>query len=83
MAEKKSTAPKLREMTRAELEVHLKEVREELWNLEFRRISQEIENPLRLRALRREVARAMTLLREDASGVRRLAGAETKAVRPA
>ena len=82
MADKKTAAPKLREMTRAELEVHLKEVKEELWNLEFRRISQEIENPLRLRALRREIARATTLLSEDARGIRKLAGAETGAARP-
>jgi large subunit ribosomal protein L29 len=78
MAEKKATAHRLREMTRTELETHLKEIKEELWNLEFRRISQEIENPLRLRALRREVARATTLLSEDARGIRRLAGGESK-----
>ena len=83
MAEKKATAHRFREMTRAELESHLKDVKEELWNLEFRRISQEIDNPLRLRSLRREVARATTLLNEDARGIRRLAGAEPKAASPA
>lgn len=74
MAEKKATASRLREMTRAELETHLKEIREELWNLEFRRVTQEIENPLRLRSLRREIARAMTLLSEDSREIRKLAG---------
>ena len=83
MAEKKSTPHKLREMTRAELESHLKEIKEELWNLEFRRISQEVENPLRLRSLRREVARATTILNEDARGIRKLAGGEPKAAGPA
>ena len=83
MAEKKATAHRFREMTRAELESHLKDIKEELWNLEFRRISQEIDNPLRLRSLRREVARATTLLNEDARGIRRLAGAEPKAAGPA
>jgi large subunit ribosomal protein L29 len=83
MAEKKGTARRFRDMTRAELEAHLKEIKEELWNLEFRRISQEVENPLRLRSLRREVARATTLLSEDARGIRKLAGGEPKAAGPA
>lgn len=71
---KKATARKLRDMTRVELQTHLKEIKEELWNLEFRRISQEIENPLRLRKLRREVARVNTLLHEDTRGIHKLAG---------
>lgn len=75
MADKKAATPKLREMTRDELEALLKEVKEELWNLEFRRITQEVENPLRIRNLRREIARSRTLLHEDANGIRRLAGA--------
>ena len=83
MADKKATPHALREMTRTELEAHVKEIKKELWNLEFRRVSQEIENPLRLRALRREIARATTLLNEDARGIRKLAGAEPKAARPA
>jgi large subunit ribosomal protein L29 len=74
MADKKAASRKLRDLTRVELQAHLKEITEELWNLEFRRITQEIENPLRLRSLRRECARVHTLLHEDAIGIRKLAG---------
>jgi large subunit ribosomal protein L29 len=75
MPDDKMKAVKLRDMSRDELEIALKETKEELWNLEFRRITQEPENPLRLRALRRHVARLETLLNEDAKGIRKLAAA--------
>jgi len=81
MADKKAATPKMREMTREELETHLKDVKEELWNLEFRRITQEVENPLRIRTLRREVARANTLLHEDARGIHKLAGAHAQSAK--
>lgn len=73
MADEKIKASKLREMTRDELSHHLKEAKEELWNLEFRRITQEVENPLRIRFLRRHVARMTTILSEDEKGLRKLA----------
>lgn len=73
MADEKIKASKFRDMTRDELTLHLKEAKEELWNLEFRRITQEVENPLRIRYLRRSVARMTTILSEDAKGLRKLA----------
>ncbi len=79
MSDDKMKAPKLRDMTRAELEHALKETKEELWTLEFRRITQEPDNPLRLRALRRQVARLHTLLAEDSKGIRKLAASSAGA----
>jgi large subunit ribosomal protein L29 len=63
----------LRELTREEVELRLLEMQEELQNLRFRSALKQEGNPLRLRELRRDIARAITLLREDAQGVRRLA----------
>lgn len=73
MPDEKVKAAKLREMSRTELETALRETREELWNIEFRRITQEAENPLRIRRLRRQIARVTTLLHEDATGIRKVA----------
>jgi large subunit ribosomal protein L29 len=77
MSDEKMKAAKMRDLSRHELEIALKETKEELWNLEFRRITQEPENPLRLRALRRQVARIETLLNEDAKGIHKLAAAHS------
>ncbi len=66
---------KYREMTREELERVARDLREELFNLRFRVSSQKLDNPLRLRHLRRELARVLTILREDELGKFKLPGA--------
>ena len=62
----------LREKTRDELQDMLNGLHRELFNLRLRRGAQELPNPLRLRTLRREIARIQTILREDELGVRKL-----------
>jgi large subunit ribosomal protein L29 len=62
----------LREKTREELSDMLNGLHRELFNLRLRRGTQELPNPLRLRRLRREIARIKTIMREDERGVRRL-----------
>jgi large subunit ribosomal protein L29 len=62
----------LREKTRDELIDLLNGLHKEIFNLRLRRAAQELPNPLRLRTLRREIARIQTVLREDESGVRKL-----------
>ena len=70
-----------RNMTEAELEDKIRSLREELFNLRFRLVTQRLENPLRLRLLKRDVARAMTALRErELSQVR--GGGRAKASAP-
>jgi large subunit ribosomal protein L29 len=64
---------KLRELTRDELELRLHDLQEELQNLRFRASLKQESNPLRIRHLRRDIARAKTLLREDQLGVRHVA----------
>lgn len=62
----------LREKTRDELTDMLNGLSRELFNLRLRRGAQELPNPLRLRSLRREIARIQTILREDELGIKKL-----------
>ena len=57
-------AEKMREMSVPELEQMLRELEEEKFNLEFRLSTQKPENPLRIRIVRREMARVRTVLRQ-------------------
>jgi len=61
---KTSPAAALRPLAPAELEKRVREAGDELLQLRLRKATGGIENPARLRALRREVARCRTLLRQ-------------------
>jgi large subunit ribosomal protein L29 len=54
----------LREMSKEELGAKLAETDRELFNLRLRKSSGQIEQPLRLRTLRREMARIRTLMNQ-------------------
>ncbi len=54
----------LREMSVDDLESRLNELTEERFRLRFRSATESIENPMRFRALRRDIARLNTILRE-------------------
>lgn len=62
-------ADKLRDMTVDELQVQLRELKEELFNLRFQHATAQLDNPLRLREVRRTIARVKTLLREKELGM--------------
>ena len=70
---------KYRELTREELERTARELREELFNLRFRVSTQKLDNPLRLRYLKRDLARVLTVLREDQLGRQKLPGSPGEA----
>ena len=57
-------AEALRELSRVELEQKLAEAREEAFRLRFRSATEAIDNPMRFRTLRREIARMETVLKE-------------------
>lgn len=57
-------ARELRTMTRAELEQRLREAREELFNLKFQHKTGQLGNPLRIREVRKDIARLVTVLKE-------------------
>jgi len=54
----------LRELSVEQLQDKLTEAREEEFRLKFRSATEAIDNPMRYRALRRDIARLLTLLRE-------------------
>jgi large subunit ribosomal protein L29 len=54
----------MREMTPDEIRLRLTELREEMFNLRFRNSMRQLDNPLKIREGRREIARLITVLRE-------------------
>ena len=57
----------LREMTNEELNQQLETLREEMFNLRFQQSTNRMENPMRLKLVRRDIARIKTLLTEIVS----------------
>ncbi len=58
---------KIREMEADEVLARIKTVEEELFNLRFRNAMRQLDNPLEIRNLRRDLARLKTALREGSS----------------
>lgn len=76
---KENKAPQLRNFTVEELEGKLRELREELFNLRFRNSMAQLDNALKLREVRRDVARIETVLTEHRAGIRAVAAQHQKA----
>ena len=57
-------AKAIREMTSDELSMKEKELKEELFNLRFQFATGQLENPMRLREVRKDIARTKTVIRE-------------------
>jgi len=57
-------AAALRQMTVVELQEQLEKDRQEQFNLRFRAATQQLDNPRRVREVRRNIARILTLLQE-------------------
>ena len=62
----------LRDLTRDELLQKREELMQELFNLKVRRGFSELDNPLKLRVIRRDIARIETILTEDRRGIRKI-----------
>ena len=56
-------ANELAKMSQADLTKKLTELKEELFNLRFQHTINQLENPLRIKAVKREIARVKTALR--------------------
>ena len=63
--------PQLNEMSKMELETKLNDNMDALQNLRFQKALQQIENPLQIRVLKREIAQVKTVLRELELGIRK------------
>ena len=57
-------AEEIREMSAEDIRARIAELEQERFNLKFRGATQSLEDPLRLRTIRRDVARLHTVLRE-------------------
>ena len=76
-------ADEIREMGREDMETRVRELQEEQFRLKFRSATEPLEDPLRLRVIRRDIARLKTVLRETtgsgAGAVNAMASAKTTA----
>jgi large subunit ribosomal protein L29 len=59
----------LRTMTADELKQEEANLRKELFNLRFQKVTGEIENPMRIRQTRKDIARVLTVMTEKSKEV--------------
>ncbi|BCV23137.1 50S ribosomal protein L29 [Moorella sp. Hama-1] len=57
-------AKDIRDLTTEELQQKVNELKQELFNLRFQLATNQMDNPMRLKEVRRNIARAKTILRE-------------------
>ena len=60
----KKKLEKMRQMSEAELAAEVKKLKNELFNLRFQQVTGQLENPIKMRDVKKEIARAKTILRE-------------------
>ncbi len=62
---KSSELTKIRELNETELEKRLADLKEELFNLRFQHAINQLENPMCLKAVKKEIAIVKTIMREN------------------
>ena len=55
---------KLRDLTNEELSRKVEELKDELFNLRFQMATGQLENPVRIKEVRKTIARVKTIIRE-------------------
>jgi large subunit ribosomal protein L29 len=60
----KTNAKELRDLSDDELQTKATDLKKELFNLRVQQAMGQIENPMRLRTLRRDIAKTKTVLKE-------------------
>ena len=65
-----ATAHELDDLNDVDLETKLREAKEELFNLRFQSATGQLESHGRLRAVKRDIARIYTVIRERELGIR-------------
>jgi large subunit ribosomal protein L29 len=60
-------ASELREQSTVELQERLRNLRDEWFRLRFQQVSKQLPNPMRIREVRKDMARILTLLSERAA----------------
>lgn len=64
-------ANEIREFTDKELDGKLLELKSELFNLRFQLATGQLDNPMRIKAVRKDIARVQTILKERELGIGR------------
>ena len=57
-------AKEIRDLTADELSAKLKELKTELFNLRFQHVTGQLENPLKMKEIKKDIARVKTVLKE-------------------
>ena len=55
---------KMREMSDAELNAELIKMKKDLFNLRFQHVTGQLENPVKMRETKKDIARVKTIIRE-------------------
>ena len=58
-------ASELRDMTEEELNAKLQSLKEELFNLRFQLAINQLDNPMRISAVKKDIARVNTIIRQN------------------
>jgi large subunit ribosomal protein L29 len=66
----------LRDLSDDELDTKLAEAKEELFNLRFQLVTGQLDNPMAIKIMRKEIARILTVIRERELAVLEGAAAE-------
>ena len=61
-------ANEVRQLTNQELDSRLLELKSELFNLRFQLATGQLDNPMRIKAVRKDIARVKTIMRERELG---------------
>ena len=54
----------MREMSEAELNAELLKMKKDLFNLRFQHVTGQLENPVKMRETKKDIARVKTIIRE-------------------
>lgn len=55
---------KIRNMSEVELNAEFRKLKNELFNLRFQHVTGQLENPIKMRDVKKEIARVKTIMRE-------------------
>ena len=58
-------ASEMRNLSNAELQKRLKDLKAELFNLRFQLAINQLENPMRIKAVKKDIARILTVMHES------------------
>jgi len=64
-------AKEIRDMNQTELNKQLSDLKSELFNLRFQLATGQLDNPVRIRSVRKDIARIKTVMREQELGLKR------------